>query len=98
MSKVAEFLLEAEEENDGVSINGKTASQGVSIDDFYAYMPSHTYIYAPTGEMWPASSIKARLPPIADGGQESNSGEHVARSEPAGRTDDLGAGIVHGDP
>jgi len=27
-------------------------------------MPSHSYIYAPSREMWPASSVNARIPPI----------------------------------
>jgi Family of unknown function (DUF5906) len=30
-------------------------------DDFYAYMLEHRYIFAPTGELWPASSVDARL-------------------------------------
>jgi phage/plasmid primase-like uncharacterized protein len=34
----------------------------ISIEDFYAYMPSHSYIYVHTREMWPAASVKARLP------------------------------------
>ena len=63
---------------DHKKLNGKAASEveahgeyvapnatpGVSLDDFYAYMPMHSYIYAPSREMWPASSINARLPPI----------------------------------
>jgi hypothetical protein len=40
---------------------GKHASQGVSLDDFHAYMPQHCYIYAPAREMWPASSVDARI-------------------------------------
>src|SRR5271170_1508532 len=28
--------------------------EGVSLDSFHAYMPMHQYIFAPTGEMWPA--------------------------------------------
>jgi hypothetical protein len=36
----------------------------VSIDDFWAYMPMHSYIYAPSREMWPASSVNARIEPI----------------------------------
>jgi len=36
---------------------------GVRLDDFYAYMPMHSYIYAPTRELWPASSVNARVPP-----------------------------------
>jgi hypothetical protein len=38
--------------------------QGVSTADFYAYMPTHSYIYAPSREMWPASSVNSRIPPI----------------------------------
>jgi Family of unknown function (DUF5906) len=34
---------------------------GVSLDDFYAYMLANGYIFAPTGEIWPATSVNARL-------------------------------------
>ena len=37
------------------------AGSGVSLDDFHAYMPQHVYIYAPTREPWPASSVNVRL-------------------------------------
>jgi hypothetical protein len=33
-------------------------------NDFYGYMLEHEYIFAPTGEIWPASSIDARLPAV----------------------------------
>ena len=37
----------------------------LSPDDFYCYMPlSNSYIFTPTGEMWPATSVNARVPPI----------------------------------
>lgn len=39
---------------------------GVKLEDFHAYMPMHSYIYAPTREMWPASSINARIPDRGD--------------------------------
>jgi hypothetical protein len=41
---------------------------GVSLDDFHAYMPQHVYIFAPTREPWPASSVNSRLGkiPIVD--------------------------------
>jgi Family of unknown function (DUF5906) len=44
------------------------SSKGVSINDFHAYMPAHSYIYTPTREMWPASSVNARIKriPILD--------------------------------
>ena len=35
---------------------------GVSLDDFYAYMPMHAYIFSPSGELWPASSVDLRFP------------------------------------
>src|SRR5262249_52765812 len=34
-----------------------------SLDDFYGYMPTHTYIYVPSRELWPASSVNARIAP-----------------------------------
>jgi hypothetical protein len=40
------------------------ASQGVCLDDFWAYMPMHGYIFAPTGEMWPSASVNSQIPPI----------------------------------
>jgi Family of unknown function (DUF5906) len=43
---------------------------GISLDDFHAYMPSHSYIFAPSREMWPASSVNARIPPIPINGQK----------------------------
>jgi hypothetical protein len=44
--------------------NGSFESN-VTIDDFVAYMPQHLYIFIPTGELWPAASVNARVPPPA---------------------------------
>src|SRR5262249_32027467 len=38
--------------------------EGVSLEDFYAYMPQHNYIYVPSREPWPAASVNARIPPV----------------------------------
>jgi hypothetical protein len=38
-------------------------AKSISLDDFYAFMPQHSYIFVSTREMWPASSVNARLPP-----------------------------------
>jgi hypothetical protein len=35
-----------------------------SLADFRAYMPMHSYIFAPTRELWPAASVNARVPPV----------------------------------
>jgi hypothetical protein len=40
------------------------ATIGVSLDDFYAYMPMHAYIFTPSGELWPASSVDSRFAPL----------------------------------
>jgi hypothetical protein len=38
--------------------------QGVTLKDFVAYMPSHSYICTLTREMWPAASVNARIPRV----------------------------------
>jgi hypothetical protein len=45
-------------------INYRLAGQGVTRDDFYAYLPSHKYFYAPTRELWPVESVNACIPPV----------------------------------
>jgi hypothetical protein len=40
--------------------NGAT----LRLDDFRAYMPMHSYIFIPSRELWPASSVNSRLPPV----------------------------------
>jgi hypothetical protein len=43
----------------------KKAREAVTINDFIAYLPAHNYIFMPTREPWPGSSVNARLPPVA---------------------------------
>jgi hypothetical protein len=45
--------------------SGRKLPTGVTVNDFVAYMPSHTYIYIPTREMWPGARVNARVPPVA---------------------------------
>ena len=49
-----------------VEANGEfvapNATRGVSLDDFWAYMPMHAYIFVPSRELWPMSSVNSRLP------------------------------------
>jgi hypothetical protein len=52
----------------------------VSLDDFWAYMPMHAYIYAPTREMWPARSVNARIPPLRAGEDEDGTPKFIAAS------------------
>jgi hypothetical protein len=48
----------------------KEPEPGVRLEDFLAYMPQHNYIFRPSGELWPASSVNARLPPVIRAGRK----------------------------
>lgn len=37
--------------------------EAVQIEDFWAHLPSHSYIYRHTRDMWPASSVDAKIGP-----------------------------------
>jgi phage/plasmid primase-like uncharacterized protein len=55
-------------EDFGLPLAGdKDEALGVTLADLHAYMPQHCYIFEPTREMWPASSVNARIAPIPDG-------------------------------
>ena len=58
--------------------------RGVSIGDFVAYMPSHSYIFTPCREIWAGASVNARLPrmPLLDqhGQPLRNANELIALS------------------
>ena len=56
-------FIEAEAEQDSEKQNSEKRPT-VQLSDFVAYMPTHTYIFKPTREMWPASSVNARISPI----------------------------------
>src|SRR5215469_5090659 len=36
----------------------------ISLDDFYAYMPMHNYIFVPARTPWPGASVNSRIAPI----------------------------------
>jgi hypothetical protein len=55
---------------------------GVSRADFFAYMPQHNYIYAPTREPWPAKSVNSRLDPVQIG-TDPGTGEPIKISAAA---------------
>jgi Family of unknown function (DUF5906) len=55
-------------------------TEGVSIDDFHSYMPMHSYIFAPTRELWPGSSINGRIPPIPVGIDEKGKPKAITAS------------------
>ena len=58
----------------------KEPRKGVSLDDFFAYMLTHTYIFAPTGELWPSGSVNGRIEPIYMGKDEEGKPQFIAAS------------------
>ncbi len=74
------------------------AAQPITRNDFYAYMPAHRYIFAPTRELWPGASVNARIPPVDVGADEADHGLGLARPEPAGRAADLVSRRADADP
>ena len=45
-------------------VDAAVETSSISVENFYAYMPMHSYIYVPTREPWPAASVNARLAPM----------------------------------
>ena len=62
--------------NENVEEHGPM-NEGVTLEDFYAYMPTHSYIFAPSRELWPASSVNARVRPPSEVGK----GKRMSASE-----------------
>jgi len=56
--KTEKAKLKAKQKEMQCSVGG--AARYLSLDDFYAYMPMHNYIYTPTRTTWPAASFNAR--------------------------------------
>lgn len=42
-----------------------TAQQAVALEDFYACLPAGAFIFTPTRDMWPATSVNSRIGPVA---------------------------------
>jgi hypothetical protein len=63
MKTNAELDAEIIARENGGSNGYGVSKPAVSLDDFYAYMPMHAYIFTPSREIWPASSVDARIPP-----------------------------------
>jgi Family of unknown function (DUF5906) len=65
--RVEEDISNAKDGNGQQQSTATDFGRGVSLKDFYAYMPMHNYIYSPARDHWPASSVNARIPPIVVG-------------------------------
>jgi hypothetical protein len=48
------------------AVSGADGSDPLRLEDFVAYLPKHNYVFLPTREPWPASSVNARIAPVED--------------------------------
>jgi hypothetical protein len=48
----------------GVANPAGPFTEEMPLNDFRSYLPQHKYLYIPTRELWPASSIDARIPSV----------------------------------
>lgn len=63
--KKDDHLKVSEPEQEGATTaSDPLAKQKADLEDFYSYLPTHQYIYRPTGDLWPASSVNGRLPMV----------------------------------
>lgn len=66
------------------SVNAKVPKQkNLSVEDFYCYMAMpNAFIFIPTREVWPASSVNARIPPISNGKEQIKPSTWLAKNRP----------------
>jgi hypothetical protein len=67
--RTGEIQVEAPPKTEADDASGADAAdaelpEGVKLADFVAYMPTHSYIYSLTREMWPAASVNSRIDPV----------------------------------
>jgi hypothetical protein len=56
--------------------------KNVGIEDFRAYMPMHQFIFTPSRELWPASSVNARVAPLMVGDKAIKASEWLDKNRP----------------
>src|SRR5258706_9705326 len=69
-------------EDESAQAASEAENIGVALEDFHAYMPAHSYIFTPSREMWPASSVNARIPPIPIGEKTMPANAWLDRNKP----------------
>lgn len=60
----AEDIMRAASDHPNGMTEAMDSAAPVRIEDFLAYMPTHTYIFVPSRDIWAAASVNARVPAI----------------------------------
>jgi Family of unknown function (DUF5906) len=61
------------------------SDDGVRLDDFVAYLPSHQYYHRPTATMWVGVSINAKIAPLVVDGEEVRATDWLDANRCAGQ-------------
>jgi hypothetical protein len=60
------------------------SAHNLRLEDFYAIMPmAGSFLFIPTREIWPASSVDARIPPLGSGKEKVKASRWLASNRPA---------------
>jgi Family of unknown function (DUF5906) len=82
-SQIGRAILTIRPSPSELHVDEPSEQSSITVNDFYAHMPTHTYIFAPSREMWPAASVNARVKPIADGGKDLSASAWLDRHRQA---------------
>jgi hypothetical protein len=61
------------------------APEALALEDFYAFMPSHSYIFIPTRELWPPSSVNGRIAALEIDGKKIAPAAWLDHNRPVGQ-------------
>src|SRR5689334_14399499 len=68
--------------NATLSAISRPSTAAVSLEDFWAHSPSHSFIFVPTRVLWSAESVNSRIRPITTGRKkEDDKEEYIAASQ-----------------
>lgn len=61
ISEVVEYVYDKEESKQEQDSKPQELPPDIVLDDFYAFLPKHQYLYVPTQTLWPPATINSRL-------------------------------------
>ncbi|RYE43119.1 MAG: hypothetical protein EOP24_29900 [Hyphomicrobiales bacterium] len=62
------------------AVRQQAGAATLQLSDFYALMSSHTYLFVPTREPWPAASVNGRIPKIVEDAGRIRASEWLDRN------------------
>lgn len=78
LARLASAVEEDTDRHDGPD----RRDEPVTLASFWAFMPMHQYIFEPSGELWPAASVNARLGTVCADGEELAASKWLDKHRP----------------